>query len=103
MRTLGGIVSESVAKMPGTSSADTPVITTCIATANHSVGASANPIHAPAITTPSSESMRRPMPGSRNINRDASGMPRVMPTNCAGSANAVTRPRCASPRWNTFS
>ena len=29
-RTFGGIVSDSVAKMPGTRSADTPVITTCI-------------------------------------------------------------------------
>ena len=77
------MVRESVAKMPGTSSAETPVMTTCIAIANHNHGASANPIHAPAITMPSSASMRRPIPGSFRIKRDARGMPSVMPMICA--------------------
>ena len=48
-RTLGGIVSDSAAKMPGTSSDDSPDTRMFIAIAMPRFGASANTIQQPAI------------------------------------------------------
>ena len=102
-RTFGGIASDSDAKMPGARSAARPEMRMLAPTATHSAGASASAIHAPAMPTAMNDRSLRPSPGSLSINRDASGIPRKMPTTCAGSAIAATKPRCASSRWKTCS
>ena len=91
-RTFGGIASDSDAKMPGARSAESPEMTMFDATATQSHGASAKVIQAPAMPMARIESSFSPRPGSFSISRDASGMPRMMPTICAGSAIAPTKP-----------
>ena len=92
-RTFGGIASDSDAKMPGTNRAERPETTKFIAIATPSVGASANAVHAAAMTMPRIASSRRPSPGSRSMRRDASGMPSRIASIWPGSANAATTPR----------
>ncbi len=89
--------------MPGTSSDANAATRKFIAIASHNHGASANTTHAAATRMPTIASMRSPSPGSRNMSRDASGMPRSRATIWPGSAKAATIPRWKSSRWKICS
>ena len=98
-RTLGGMASESVAKIPATSGAPTADVITFMATESHSQGETAITTKEPAITTPKEPSRRRAAPGLRRANRVRMGVPTRMPTSWNGSATAAMMPRWASLRW----
>jgi len=66
--------------------------------ATASTGASAKATHAPAMPTATIDSSRSPIPGSRSMRREASGMPMRMPTTWAGSVAPATKPRWDSER-----
>ena len=96
-RTLGGIVSESAAKMPGHEQrrrARRPA--KFIAIAMPRFGANANAVHARGDDDADDREHAQAEPGSRSMSRDASGMPRRMRDDLPGSANAATTPRWKS-------
>ncbi len=74
-----------------------------IVIASQRYGVSAYSANAPATSTPTTASSRRPTPGSEIISRDANGTPTRMPRTAPGCVAALMKPRSATLRWNTWS
>ena len=103
-RTLGGIVSDSDAKMPGTSSDERPGHGDVHRDRDAEVRRQRE--HGPAAGDDRAEHREHAQAEARDrgsMSRAASGMPSRIATICAGSAHAATTPRWKSPRWKTCS